>query len=181
MVTIDKDGFVIRPLVSDEWKILRDFRLHALQTEPGVFSSNFNKEKQYSEDEWKNWLTPTNRCTFGLFNSKEIVGITGIITSQEHPESAILIASYIKQEFRGQKLSYLFYKARLSWASERPELKKILVSHRESNEASRRANQTFGFHPTTRQTKTWPDGKTEDQIFYELPTSEIAKILSRVP
>jgi hypothetical protein len=45
---------------------------------------------------------------------------------------------------------------------------RILVSHRESNQASFRANQKHGFKFTHKENKTWPDGKTEPDVFYEL-------------
>ena len=172
---IEKNGFKIRALRTDDWQLFREVRLRALKSEPGKFGSNYQKELHYSEDEWKSWFDQYDRCTFGLFKDEKMIGVTGIVTSKEDPNNAALIASYIDKEYRRQGLSRLFYEARLRWAAAQPHLKKVLVSHRESNTSSGAANQAFGFIPIGRRSKDWPDGAKEDEILYELKTNDIRK------
>jgi ribosomal protein S18 acetylase RimI-like enzyme len=43
----------IRPLVPDEWFILRDIRLTALAESPDAFLSTYEREKVYVEDRWR--------------------------------------------------------------------------------------------------------------------------------
>tara|TARA_B100002003_G_C13793006_1_gene391992 strand:- start:205 stop:537 length:333 start_codon:yes stop_codon:yes gene_type:complete len=45
---------------------------------------------------------------------------------------------------------------------------KIIVSHRQDNVASKKANQAFGLITTHIVEKTWPDGKIISEEFYEL-------------
>ncbi len=77
-------------------------------------------------------------------------------------------ASYIRQAYQGRGYSKLLYKARIDWAIEHKEWDRLIVSHRESNERSRRANQAFGFMFTHKSPHTWPDGAQEDEWHYEM-------------
>ena len=62
----------------------------------------------------------------------------------------------------------MMYKARINWAKEHPTIERIIVSHRASNVASKYANQKHGFVFTRTHEKVWSDGKTEDEVCYEL-------------
>ena len=62
----------------------------------------------------------------------------------------------------------MLYEPRIAWAKEKG-YKKLIISHRKSNSASKAANQKFGFVYTHSESKTWPDGITEDNVYYELP------------
>ncbi|MGZ9097214.1 MAG: GNAT family N-acetyltransferase [Micavibrio sp.] len=168
----------IRPLQSSEWVLLQEIRLKALKTNPQVFSSSYETEKNLSPDEWKSWLTQDNKCVFGLFDQQKIIGLTSIFTLRDDPtgQTALLATSYIEPEYRGQGLSRMFYEARLGWVKTQPQFRKIVVSHRESNEASRRANQSFGFQYIGRRPHIWPDGVSEDEIMYELKAEDLQKM-----
>jgi len=43
----------IRPLVPDEWFILREIRLTALSESPHAFLSSYERESVYGEDQWR--------------------------------------------------------------------------------------------------------------------------------
>jgi len=158
----------IRPLDRTEWAVFKNIRLLALQTEPGVFSASYESWETKSPDEWQNLLAGTGHQAFGLFEGIRLIGITGVVTSREDGRTAILVMSFILPEYREQGLSRFLYDVRLQWIRSRPEFTKVIVSHRESNEASRKANQRHGFQIVKREARKWPDGITEDEIFYEL-------------
>jgi RimJ/RimL family protein N-acetyltransferase len=115
-------------------------------------------------------LEATDRQTFGLFDGDRLVGITGVITKREDPSgrTAMLVMSFIVPAYRGRGLSRLFYDARLEWIARHGTFDRVVVSHRRSNEASRRANQHFGFILKETASRTWPDGTVEDELSYEL-------------
>ena len=48
------------------------------------------------------------------------------------------------------------------------KFERIQVSHRALNDVSRRAILRHGFIQTRRSPRLWPDGVTEDEVFYEL-------------
>jgi RimJ/RimL family protein N-acetyltransferase len=161
----------IRPLEAADWERFRDIRLFALRTERGVFSSSYEREVEFAPEEWQKRLVDPGQRAFGLFDDAVLIGITGVVTAREDrtASTALLVMSYIRPEHRGQGLSALFYEARLDWIKAQPQFSRVLVSHRESNEASRRANQRYGFAVVHRVPRSWPDGTTEDEVFYELP------------
>ena len=83
----------------------------------------------------------------------------------------MLVMSFILPEYRGQGFSRLLYEVRLDWIRLQSKFLTVIVSHRESNIASRKANQKQGFRFVRRETRKWPDGRVEDELFYELPVS----------
>jgi len=167
------NSITIRPLETKEWETFRDFRLRALKAEPGVFHSSFQEELAYPREKWHGTLANPLDRVFGLFDANRLIGITAVFTWREDPsgETALLGMSFITPEYRGRGLSRLLYKARLEWIRAKNLFKRVVVSHRASNEASRSAIERHGFLPTRCAARIWPDGTTEDEIFYELQIS----------
>jgi len=161
----------IRPLDPSEWEAFKALRLQALKTEPGVFASPYEAEASRPSQDWKDTIagSPPHQV-FGLFDGERLIGITAAFTWRGDPsgESALLAMSYILPEYRGKGLSKLLYDARLAWIRAQPQFKRVVVSHRKSNEVSRKANQRHGFTEIKRAPYTWPDGGIEDEVFYEL-------------
>jgi RimJ/RimL family protein N-acetyltransferase len=166
--------FVCRPLERDEWQSFKAIRLEALQKEPGVFGGILDIEKNQPQDYWEDWVHSGKTRCFGLFHGDAMIGCTGIVTDRTDATgtTALLIASYIQEAHRGRGLSGLLYKARLAYAANHPDWTRVIVSHRRSNEQSRRANQNHGFVHTHDEPKTWPDGMTEDNVFYTLDITD---------
>lgn len=160
----------IRQLHVDDWQAFKAIRLHALKTEAGKFGSNFALEDGFSDQQWQDKLTTSAAAFFGLFDEGRLIGITGAARQDYNPQSTtgILIASYLYPEYRRQGHSRKFYDARLMWLSNQSGVATVLVSHRKSNEASRRANQAYGFIETHEEMKLWPDGTSEGDVFYKL-------------
>ena len=161
----------IRPFEPAEWKLFRDFRLNALQAAPGSFWGTYEDAMAKADEVWQDYMRrDATQQVFGLFDEDRLIGITAAFRHRGDPsgETAILAMSYIEPEYRGRGLSRLLYRARLDWIRAQPQLRRVVVSHRESNEISRAANQHFGYKYTGREPHTWPDGLTEDELFYEL-------------
>lgn len=162
----------VRLFSPDEWQLFRQMRLLALQTDPHVFSSNYEKELLIPQGEWEADLLDPELAIFGVFDTDDVIGMTAIkINHRADPtiETAVLWGSWIKPEYRGRGISFDMYKARIEWSRNHPTVKRIRVSHRASNQPSKRANQKHGFVYThTVDDVAWPDGATEAQIFYVL-------------
>jgi RimJ/RimL family protein N-acetyltransferase len=156
----------VRAFGPDEWARLREIRLRALAADPGVFSSTYERESAYGEEIWRERLAGGG--VFAVVDGAEVVGMTGIYVTREDPAAAGLWGSWLDPRWRGRGLSAAMYEARLAWARARPELERVLVSHRASNEASARANRRHGFVFTHRAPRSWPDGAEEDEVCYEL-------------
>lgn len=148
-----------------EWEAYKTIRLEALQTNPAMFGSNYNKESAYTDQQWIGFLEMQGRAIFGLYADKDLVGLSAIAIKQEDPDTAVLYASYIQSLHRGQGLTRLFFKARLDWAKTK-NCKYLQVSHRAGNTPSKSAILAFDFVFTHAEVATWPDGQVADELFY---------------
>jgi RimJ/RimL family protein N-acetyltransferase len=132
-----------------------------------MFGNSHATEAAYEDNVWEDRLASSTTACFGLFRHDELIGLTGIVCNPENPAEAYMTQSYIRKEFRGLGLSRLLYEARLAWAGQHG-IRRLTVGHRESNLASRAANQHYGFRYSHRLSRLWPDGATEDMIYYSL-------------
>jgi len=160
----------IKQLTENDWQKFSQVRLKALQTDPTVFGSNYEKESQMTESEWRSRLQPKDNAIFLIFENETPIGMTAVSIDRDDPtkKTALLWGSWLAPHFRGKGLSELMYQARINWAKEQPTIEKIIVSHRASNLSSKYANRKHGFVLTHKTEKVWTDGATEDEIFYEL-------------
>ncbi len=171
----------IRAMEPDDWAAVRAMRLTALESSPGLYSLSYDEAASLSEEVWRAEIKGDDHQIFGLFDVKELIGITAAFTwrGDKTGKTALLAMSYIAPDYRGRGLSRKLYDARLNWIAERPQFRKVIVGHRASNEVSRRANQHYGFVQTGRVANTWPDGAVEDEVTYELVLDRKAKAKPR--
>jgi RimJ/RimL family protein N-acetyltransferase len=160
----------IRALEADEWEQFRDVRLAALKAVPGVYGTRYEDALLRTETAWRSTVKGPSNQSFGLFDGQALVGITSVFTWEEDPtgNTAILASSFIADPYRGRRLSQMLYDIRIAWIKDHGQFTRIVVGHRASNEPSRRANQHYGFMQFRRAPHVWPDGTTEDEIFYEM-------------
>lgn len=154
----------IRLLQEDEASLYKSMRLEAIQTEPAMFRCSTPAEAELSDEEWQERIKHP-RAVFGLFEGEQLIGMTSILLLDE--EEGYLGQSYIRKDYRGKKLSGLLYRIRMDWAK-KMQLKRLSVSHRESNIISKAANQRSGFKYSHQESVNWLDGTTEDALYYIL-------------
>jgi RimJ/RimL family protein N-acetyltransferase len=159
----------IRAMEPEEWLAVRQMRLEALRSSPGLYALPYDEVATWTAEYWQAEIKGDDHRIFGLFDRKELIGITAAFTwrGDKTGKTALLAMSYIAPEYRGRGLSRKLYEARLNWILEQPQFTKAIVGHRASNEISMRANQRHGFVPTARIATVWPDGTAEDEIVYE--------------
>lgn len=167
--TFNQGDYILRQFEPNDWSVYKAIRLEALQKEPMFFGSSYERESAEADEQWKNYVSNPIMAFWGLYLGDNCIGLTGISEYWNQPDSLVLRGSYIQKEHRQKGLSSLFYQARLQWAAKQQGFKRIIVSHRASNEASKASNQKFGFKYTYTEDKKWPDGKVEGHVFYELP------------
>ncbi|MDM1296239.1 GNAT family N-acetyltransferase [Sphingobacterium sp. N143] len=167
MDVLGKGNYTLRRLETTAWADYKTIRLEALQTNPEFFGSNYKKESAYNDDDWISLLGNPACAIFGLYDQEVLIGMTGVILDRDDSSNAILIASFIKEPFRGNGLSKLFYEARITWARQKG-CNRITVSHRDGNDASKAANQSFNFKYTHAQDVIWPDGVSAKEYMYVL-------------
>jgi len=146
-------------------------RLRALKSDPSVFGATYEDKTKMADGEWQTILKNQDEAIFGIFNGAALIGLTAISIHRDDPEKkqALLWGSWLELEYRGRGVSKMMYEARLDWAQRHPTCEKIIVGHRDSNLASKFANQKYGFvYTSTEKARRWPDGKVEDLHNYEL-------------
>ena len=162
--------YSIRKLEGKDWRVFSEIRLRALQTDPCVFGSTHERESKFTDVEWRSRLDDPDSAVFGVFDDDRPIGITGVAIDRDDPSrrTALLWGSWLEPDARGKGISKLLYEARIEWARRQSGVKRIIVSHRESNLASKFANQKFAFVRTHTTNKIWNDGIAEEEIHYEL-------------
>lgn len=160
----------LRRLAPEDWQILRDVRLRALQSDPHVFGASYAQEAAQEDAVWQQRLESADVAIFGVFDGAEIAGMTAIAVAKDDPEktTAKMWGSWLRPDLRGRGLSVPMYQARIDWARAHPSVARIIVSHRGSNAASMHANQKHGFIRTHAEKHVWHDGIEDAHIFYEL-------------
>ena len=164
------DRFYIQRWSVDDWQAFKAIRLEALQSKPDVFGSSYANESVQNDDFWKGRLaTPDDGAVFGLYEGKDVIGLTGVFRHRSSPENtAIFCMSFIREAYRRQGLSKLLYSARIEWAKQQTGINRILVGHREGNEASKAANQKWGFQFFEKKEIVFGDGTADMDYYYEL-------------
>ena len=165
----------IRALTPDDWEILRELRLKALKIHPDYFSSSAQEAGKQPPDYWQEFLAEPKRRVFGLFDGKKLIGITAISPDRDDTTGRVggLHYNFIEPEYRGRGLANLFYEVRIKWALQNTDWIKIKTSHREGNEASRKAILRAKFVCIGIKEADWPDG-TQDWLWeYELNLDEL--------
>lgn len=163
-------NITIRQLTEEDWYKFSQVRLKALLTNPRGFGSNYEKESQMTEAEWRSRLQAKDNAIFLIFDDEKPIGMTCVSIDREDPtkKTALLWGTWLEPHSRRKGLSGLMFQTRIDWAKRQPSVEKIIVSHRASNLSSKYANQKHGFVLTHKNEKIWTDGATEDEIFYEL-------------
>lgn len=160
--------YSVRQFGLEDLGLYKAMRLEALQLERSMFGNSYELEASFPYEQWVARITNPAGACFGLYYGDESIGITGIVvTDAALPFEAYMTQSYIRKAFRGKGLSALLYQKRLEWAKDHL-IKTLRIGHRESNLASKAANQHFGFVYTHAEARTWPDGQTENMLYYKL-------------
>ncbi len=158
----------VRKFEASDWAFYKTMRLEALQLHQDVYGTSYDDMASRTDAEWQDIVSQDNSAFFGLFDGDQIIGIGGVFTQDASTRTGMLIAGYIRKEYRGQGLSRFLYQARIDWARQSGLFDRLLIGHREGNEASRRANQAFGFKPIGVIDYMFGNGETAKDYQYEL-------------
>ncbi len=167
-------SYTIRQFSIADVDAYKRIRLEALATEPGMFGNSYAMEVAMPQEDWINRISLQGNARFGLYCNDELIGLTGIIINAENPTEAYMTQSYIQKAHRGKGLSAMLYDARIAWAKANG-VAILTISHRKTNLASKAANRKYGFLYHHTESRTWPDGVTEDNICYILNIAQHVK------
>jgi GNAT superfamily N-acetyltransferase len=161
---------LVRSLNANDWKSYRDLRLEALKLCADRYTGTYAMEAGRSEQDWRDMMSGEGHQCFGLFDSDRMVGLAAVFTdrSDASGKKAFLASAYIREDYRGQGYARLLYQHRIQWAIDSDRFDLVEVGHRQGNEASRRANQSFGFEWKGKEVRTFGDGRMDELHVYEV-------------
>jgi RimJ/RimL family protein N-acetyltransferase len=163
------DDIRLTPFTLDDWEDFRAIRLEALNAHPNYFLWKYEECVDQPKSFWLERLSYPRQEISGLYDGNTVIGLTGVFTHRDYPDgkTADFGMSYIRPAYRGEKLSRLFYEARIAWARAN-DFDRIIVSHHAENIRSKNAMLRFGFVPIGSHERTWPDGSVAMDVEYEL-------------
>lgn len=160
----------VRQLCIDDWNILRSMRLQALKECEGMYLSSYKQGLERTPEDWQETLTGDDRAIFGLFDGNKPIGLAAVFTWKNDPtqKTGVMAMGYIVSDYRGRGLVRHLYDARIAWAKKHAAIEKLRISHREGNEATKRAAIANGFVYTGQKTIHFGDGTEDADHNYEL-------------
>jgi RimJ/RimL family protein N-acetyltransferase len=164
------DNITVIKWTEDDWEVFKAMRLEAVTYNSHFYLTNFETESAKDDEYWKSSLRDTHNGTvFGIYVGKIVVGLMGAFRHRDYKiDTAILGMVYIRNEYRGMSLSNHLYKVSLDWAKSQDGIKRILISHRQGNEASKVTVQKLGFEFYEKEKTIYGDGTTDFSYRYEL-------------
>jgi RimJ/RimL family protein N-acetyltransferase len=167
----------IEQIGEDDWRVLREIRLRALTADPSVFASSAAAEASFSEESWRSRLRGPDIGIFIVLVNREPAGMTGVVIDRDDSSkrTALFWGSWLRPDLRGLGLATRLYEARIAWVRRHSTCIRVVVSHRESNAASKHANQKHGFRWIRAEKRIWNDGLAEMEHFYELTLDDEAR------
>ncbi len=158
----------IRFLNAQDAVACRALRLQALRDEPTAFFSDYERELQFSLEEFAARMSVAgdpSSGTFGAFEGETLVGITGfsreIRAKRAHISS--LWSVYVLPEYRGQGIAARLLDAAINHARQLDGVRQILLSVTAGNEPARRLYRSRGFEAYGLE----PDAICVDGAYYD--------------
>jgi ribosomal protein S18 acetylase RimI-like enzyme len=143
----------IRRVTEDDWELLKDVRLRALAEAPYAFGSTLERERDRTEEEWREWAArgrhDSGGATFAAVDGHRFVGMAGGFDDDEEgvPPGVHLVAMWVDPAVRRQGVGADLVEAVVTWARERgaPEVHLWVA---DGNDAARSLYRRLGFEPT---------------------------------
>jgi RimJ/RimL family protein N-acetyltransferase len=158
----------VRLLTPSDWHVFKTVRLAALAADPQAFGASHAKESAISDVEWRERLSAPGTAVFIAAEGAAAAGMAGLSCDHDRPEKAVFWGLWLAPGHRGCGLAAHLQAAALDWATHHG-INVLRLSHRASNDASRRFAVTQGYALTeTQGAYAWPDGVTEPRLIYEL-------------
>lgn len=89
-----------------DWEKFKELRLEALKTDQNAYGSSYDEEILKPDSRWKEDLTRKEKPLFFIrLDGGEYIGMTGAKPVDEEEDVYMLIAVYIKKEYRGKGLA----------------------------------------------------------------------------
>ncbi len=158
----------VRVLDEADWPVCRDLRLEALRQSPESFVANYDDEKQYDENAWRERLRQ-GRWLVSELDGKT-VGLVGLVLHDEDPELGEIYGLWVAPEARGNRVARGLVQAAADQARA-DERRRLYFWVGSDNGPAVAFASAFGFRPTSERRIVRTDGEGEG-------VPEVAMVLS---
>ena len=109
---------VVNRIRSDQWRILRDVRLRALEEAPYAFGTTLVEGQKRTDRDWQDMArdhaTLADRAYFMAYVGDNSCGMAGCYRTAS--DVVMLTAMWVAPEFRGQNIGEQIVRAVIEWA-----------------------------------------------------------------
>jgi ribosomal protein S18 acetylase RimI-like enzyme len=156
---------ILHPITPQLASSYREVRLRALRDTPSAFGSTYQRESQFSADDWIK--RAENLCTersvgYLAFDDGKYCGIAACFLNDEDRTQAELVSMWVAAEYRRTGTGRLLVDAITTWAKAHGA-KSLLLLVTSSNDTAMQFYRRIGFSPTGR-TEPYPN----DPLLIEL-------------
>jgi len=137
----------VREATPEDWQVIRDTRLTALQEAPSAFGSTAEREAAFGEPEWRARTQGSGRGVMYLAEVARLPGPAGIAGIYVEDAKAHLTSMWVRSAARGQKVGEALIEATVDWARSRG-FGTLYLWVTESNAPARRLYERCGFTDT---------------------------------
>lgn len=111
---------IVTRIRSDQWRILKNVRLRALEEAPYAFGTTLAGGKKRTDRDWQDMArdhaTLSDRAYFMAYVGNSPCGMAGCYRTTS--DTVVLTAMWVAPEFRGQKIGEQIVHAVIKWARE---------------------------------------------------------------
>jgi GNAT superfamily N-acetyltransferase len=138
---------LVRETTAEEWKVLRDIRLEALQDAPEAFGSTYADQAALEEADWRRAISRGG--TFLAYVREENTAKpAGLVSGDlEHPNTVQLMSMWVRPQARGDGVGEALIDAVINWAKAR-NAASVHLWVIETNKYARMLYDRCGFSPT---------------------------------
>lgn len=151
----------VRSAGPEDWEAWRGLRLRALAESPSAFGSTLERERRFTEADWRERL---GGLSVLVLDDAEPVALGGGF--RIGPGVVQVVAMWVEPAYRGRGLSRLLLDRIVAGA--RAEGRRLRLDVAQDNEVARAAYLAYGFVPTG-ETEPIRPGATELADLMELP------------
>jgi ribosomal protein S18 acetylase RimI-like enzyme len=134
----------VRRATADEWELVRDIRLAALQEAPYAFGSTYARERDFDEETWRGRLNNPDHPTFLAFDGDKPVGLDGVYVEND---DRILVAMWVAPGARRSGVGSALTTAVCEWVKAQGG-GRLYLGVAEDNEPARFLYERLGFKMT---------------------------------
>ena len=138
----------IRYLSPEDYRVFRQIRLEALETDPDAFGALYANACLRTDEEWKDWVANAiapGRKNIVIAKSEGLpIAMCGFGVSDEDPEAGFLWGMFVSRKHRGKRCGKQLLKEAEDWLSAH-KAKKITACVAAPNEGAIRFYRKNGY------------------------------------